>query len=33
MVHYVYFWKIACATAGEARKWMEAFDHAKQQVQ
>ncbi|CAN1172280.1 Protein ENHANCED DISEASE RESISTANCE 2-like [Linum perenne] len=21
---------IACATAGEARKWMEAFDHAKQ---
>lgn len=25
--------KIACATAGEVRKWMEAFDHAKQQVQ
>jgi len=25
--------KIACATAGEARNWMEAFDHAKQQVQ
>ncbi|CAN0838554.1 Protein ENHANCED DISEASE RESISTANCE 2 [Linum grandiflorum] len=24
--------EIACATAGEARKWMEAFDHAKQQV-
>lgn len=24
--------KIACATAGEAQKWMEAFDHAKQQV-
>ena len=24
--------KIACATAGEVRKWMEAFDHAKQQV-
>ncbi|CAN1172277.1 Protein ENHANCED DISEASE RESISTANCE 2 [Linum perenne] len=23
---------IACATAGEARKWMEAFDHAKQHV-
>ncbi|KAK6151642.1 hypothetical protein DH2020_014277 [Rehmannia glutinosa] len=23
--------KIACATAGDARKWMEAFDHAKQQ--
>ncbi|XWS72590.1 hypothetical protein CRYUN_Cryun02cG0052900 [Craigia yunnanensis] len=22
---------IACSTAGEARKWMEAFDHAKQQ--
>ena len=28
-----FFLKIACATAGEARKWMEAFDHAKQQVQ
>lgn len=27
------FVKIACATAGEARKWMEAFDHAKQEVQ
>lgn len=26
------FFKIACATAGEARKWMEAFDQAKQQV-
>ncbi|KAL6541200.1 hypothetical protein OROMI_025083 [Orobanche minor] len=25
--------KIACATAGDARKWMEAFDHAKQQVE
>lgn len=25
--------KIAVANAGEARKWMEAFDHAKQQVQ
>ncbi|GAV83954.1 START domain-containing protein/DUF1336 domain-containing protein [Cephalotus follicularis] len=25
--------EIACATAGEARKWMEAFDHAKQQVE
>ncbi|KAK2993672.1 hypothetical protein RJ640_009487 [Escallonia rubra] len=25
--------EIACATAGEARKWMEAFDHAKQQNQ
>ncbi|XP_074371561.1 protein ENHANCED DISEASE RESISTANCE 2-like isoform X3 [Apium graveolens] len=24
---------IACATAGEARKWMEAFDHAKQQAE
>ncbi|KAK3033197.1 hypothetical protein RJ639_036989 [Escallonia herrerae] len=24
--------EIACATAGEARKWMEAFDHAKQQA-
>ncbi|KAL2465615.1 Protein of unknown function (DUF1336) [Abeliophyllum distichum] len=24
--------EIACATAGDARKWMEAFDHAKQQV-
>jgi len=26
------FLKIACATAGEARGWMEAFDQAKQQV-
>jgi len=26
------FFKIACATAGEARGWMEAFDQAKQQV-
>lgn len=25
--------EIACATAGEARKWMEAFDHAKQQAE
>lgn len=25
--------EIACATAGEARKWMEAFDHAKQRVE
>ncbi|KAI3446803.1 hypothetical protein Pfo_003468 [Paulownia fortunei] len=25
--------EIACATAGDARKWMEAFDHAKQQVE
>ncbi|KAL5774846.1 hypothetical protein ACOSP7_012403 [Xanthoceras sorbifolium] len=25
--------QIACATAGEARKWMEAFDHAKQQAE
>ncbi|KAL3623957.1 hypothetical protein CASFOL_032773 [Castilleja foliolosa] len=25
--------KIACATAGDARKWMEAFDIAKQQVE
>ncbi|RVW43687.1 hypothetical protein CK203_080456 [Vitis vinifera] len=24
---------IACASAGEARKWMEAFDHAKQQAE
>ncbi|CAN1172281.1 Protein ENHANCED DISEASE RESISTANCE 2 [Linum perenne] len=24
---------IACATAGEARKWMEAFDHAKQHAE
>ncbi|KAK7281487.1 hypothetical protein RIF29_09534 [Crotalaria pallida] len=24
--------EIACATAGEAQRWMEAFDHAKQQV-
>ncbi|KAK9268362.1 hypothetical protein L1049_000111 [Liquidambar formosana] len=24
--------EIACATAGEARKWLEAFDHAKQQA-
>lgn len=27
-----FFWKIACGTAGEARKWMEAFEQAKQQV-
>lgn len=26
------FFKIACATAGDARGWMEAFDQAKQQV-
>ncbi|KAL8502583.1 hypothetical protein ACS0TY_021647 [Phlomoides rotata] len=25
--------EIACATAGDARKWMEAFDHAKQMVE
>ncbi|THG02335.1 hypothetical protein TEA_021177 [Camellia sinensis var. sinensis] len=25
--------KIACPTAGEARKWMEAFDQAKQQAE
>ncbi|KAH9654565.1 START domain-containing protein [Citrus sinensis] len=25
--------EIACATAGEARKWMEAFDQAKQQAE
>lgn len=25
--------EIACATAGDARKWMEAFDHAKQLVE
>ncbi|XP_038700660.1 protein ENHANCED DISEASE RESISTANCE 2-like isoform X2 [Tripterygium wilfordii] len=25
--------EIACPTAGEARKWIEAFDHAKQQVE
>ncbi|KDP38628.1 hypothetical protein JCGZ_03981 [Jatropha curcas] len=25
--------EIACATAGEARKWKEAFDHAKQQAE
>ncbi|XP_059635352.1 protein ENHANCED DISEASE RESISTANCE 2-like isoform X2 [Cornus florida] len=25
--------EIACASAGEARKWMEAFDHAKQQAE
>ncbi|XVE71085.1 hypothetical protein DITRI_Ditri10aG0121900 [Diplodiscus trichospermus] len=25
--------EIACSTAGEARKWMEAFDHAKQQAE
>ncbi|KAK4760662.1 hypothetical protein SAY87_005555 [Trapa incisa] len=24
--------EIACATAGEAQKWMDAFDHAKQQA-
>ncbi|KAK4765486.1 hypothetical protein SAY86_026576 [Trapa natans] len=24
--------EIACATAGEAKKWMEAFDHARQQA-
>lgn len=27
-----WFLKIACATAGEAQKWLEAFDQAKQQV-
>ncbi|XAR50738.1 hypothetical protein NMG60_11005152 [Bertholletia excelsa] len=25
--------QIACATAGETHKWMEAFDHAKQQTE
>ncbi|KAJ7968654.1 protein ENHANCED DISEASE RESISTANCE 2 [Quillaja saponaria] len=25
--------EIACATAGEIQKWMEAFDHAKQQAE
>ncbi|KAA8535290.1 hypothetical protein F0562_030293 [Nyssa sinensis] len=25
--------EIACATAGETQKWMEAFDHAKQQAE
>ncbi|KAF5469623.1 hypothetical protein F2P56_013681 [Juglans regia] len=25
--------EIACATAGETRKWMDAFDHAKQQAE
>ncbi|KAI4344241.1 hypothetical protein L6164_011489 [Bauhinia variegata] len=25
--------EIACATAGDVRKWMEAFDHAKQQAE
>ncbi|XP_047942526.1 protein ENHANCED DISEASE RESISTANCE 2-like [Salvia hispanica] len=25
--------EIACTTAGDARKWMEAFDHAKQVVE
>ena len=25
--------KIACATAGEVKQWMEAFDQGKQQVQ
>ncbi|WJX95974.1 hypothetical protein P8452_77233 [Trifolium repens] len=25
--------EIACATAGEAREWIEAFDHAKQQAE
>ncbi|KAM6553198.1 hypothetical protein CsatB_013960 [Cannabis sativa] len=25
--------EIACSTAGDARKWMEAFDHAKQQAE
>ncbi|KAL0288385.1 UNVERIFIED_CONTAM: protein ENHANCED DISEASE RESISTANCE 2-like, partial [Sesamum calycinum] len=25
--------EIACNTAGDARKWMEAFDHAKQQAE
>lgn len=30
--HTYIFFKIACATTGEAQRWMEAFDHAKQQV-
>ncbi|OMO90969.1 hypothetical protein COLO4_18731 [Corchorus olitorius] len=29
----LFCFKIACSTAGEARKWMEAFDHAKQQAE
>lgn len=33
MIHNWLSSKVACATAGEARKWMEAFDQAKQQVQ
>ncbi|BBH08555.1 Protein of unknown function D [Prunus dulcis] len=28
-----WFLKIACATAGEAQKWLEAFDQAKQQAE
>lgn len=34
--HFIFlimYCKIACATAGETRKWMEAFDQAKQQVE
>lgn len=27
-----FFFKVACATAGEAQKWMEAFEQAKSQV-
>jgi hypothetical protein len=26
------FFKVACATAGEAQRWMEAFEQAKNQV-
>jgi len=28
----IFFFKVACATAGEAQKWMEAFEQAKSQV-
>lgn len=31
-INHVIYCKIACANAGDARKWMEAFDHAKQLV-
>lgn len=32
ILNYFWFCKIACAKVGDARKWIEAFDHAKQQV-
>jgi len=33
MIIFTYFFfKVACATAGEAQKWMEAFEQAKSQV-